>query len=320
MNQIPINTSFTGHKKCFICRQRATSLKEVSKKSIAIAFVHHNVYIPEGTRTCRNHVKNAELIDTEYSKIPTHINFLERKYIKSLSSLFQKTLECYDKEKINENPPIHPLERFRNFTVLSDDFCREFIGWPIDTFRLFSSFLNKKIRNTKNRSKTMLLALYLYWLRSGMSQKSLAFFKNESTQQEISQELKHIRIYVYRDITSRYLGCQNITREFLQNHVTPTVKELYNIRGDQLVFILDGGYQRHEKSFNNEFQSATFSGQKKQNLLKPFLVTTTTGYIIECYVDMDATWNDDRILREILAKDRHLRSIIRKNDYFFLDR
>ena len=320
MNQVPINTCFSNHARCFICRHRSPPLKEVSKRSIAIAYVYHDIYIPEGTRSCKYHVKNGEIIDSEYSKIPTKTNNLERKYVKTLSSLFKKTLECYEKEENKESPPIHPLENFRSFSSLSDEFCREFIGWPIETFRLLTSFLSKKIRNTKNRSKPMLLALYLYWLRSGMSQKSLAYFKNDSCQQEISDELRQIRIYINNDFTPRYLGFHNVTREFLLNHVTPTVKELYGIREDQLVFILDGGYQRHEKSFNNEFQSATFSGQKRQNLLKPFIVTTTTGYIIECYVDMDATWNDDRILRDILAKDRHFRRIIRKNDYFFLDR
>ena len=35
---------------------------------------------------------------------------------------------------------------------------------------------------------------------------------------------------------------------------------------------------------------------------------------------MDATWNYDRILREILATDSHFRKMLRPNDYFFLDR
>ena len=113
-------------------------------------------------------------------------------------------------------------------------------------------------------------------------------------------------------------GFQPIETPAMENLTTLTNK--YGEEGDQLVFILDGGYQRHEKSFNNEFQTATFSGQKKQNLLKPFIITTPSGYLIECYVDMDARWNDDIILREILATDRYFRSIIRPNDYFFLDR
>ena len=46
----------------------------------------------------------------------------------------------------------------------------------------------------------MLLALYLYWLRSGMSQKSLAYFKNDSCQQEISDELRQIRKYINNDL------------------------------------------------------------------------------------------------------------------------
>ena len=322
MNRIPINTSFTSHKKCFICRRKKISLKEVSKLSIATSFIEHNIYIPEGTRSCYRHMTKGHIKDDEYVKIPVHVELLDRKIIKSLKSSFKKILECFRDKEISQTyaQPILPLENFRNILTLSEEFCEKFINCSKEAFIRLSSLLSKKIRNTQNRSKSMLIALYLYWLKSGMTQKSLAFYKVDSSQQEISNELKQIRVFINQDITPRYLGFNSVTREFLLSHLTPTVKELYGIKGEQLVFILDGGYERHEKSFNNEFQAATFSGQKKQNLLKSFLVTTCTGYIIECYVDMDARWNDDRILREILATDRHFRNIIRPNDYFFVDR
>jgi len=323
MNRIPMNTSFSGHKKCFICRRKEKNSKLVSEKSIATAFIEHSIYIPQGTRSCHRHLTEGNIRDSEYAKIPVHEERYERRMINSLSFSFKKILECFEKEELNnQNPPtVPPLENFRSFATLSEEFCLEFIGWSKDTFILFSSFFNKnKIRNTQNRSKGMLIALYIYWLKSGMAQKSLAYFKEESSQQKISSELMQIRTHIYRDITPRYVGFANVTRKFLLNQVTDTVKVLYGIQADQLVLILDGGYQRHEKSCNNEFQSGTFSGQKKQNLLKPFIVTTPSGYIVECYVDMDATWNDDRILREILATDSHFRKMLRPNDYFFLDR
>jgi hypothetical protein len=89
---------------------------------------------------------------------------------------------------------------------------------------------------------------------------------------------------------------------------------------NRLVFLLDGGYQNHKKSKNNEFQAKTFSVQKGHNLLKPFIITCTDGYICDVYTDFEATLNDDKILRYILQTDRHLRGILEANDYFFLDR
>jgi hypothetical protein len=323
MNRLPMNTSYSGHGKCFLCRRKEKYQKTISEQSIATAFIEHSIYIPKGTRSCYRHLNEGNIKDSEYSKIPVHVEHFERKMLNSLGSSFKKILDCLKKEEImNENPPPHPpLENFRSFSTLFDEFCLEFIGWSKETFILFSSFFNKnKIRDTQNRSKGMLIALYIYWLKSGMAQKSLAYFKNKSSQQKISNELMQIRTHINRDFTPRYIGFASVTRNFLLNQVTDTVKVLYGIKADQLVLILDGGYQRHEKSFNNEFQSCTFSGQKKQNLLKPFIVTTPSGYIVECYVDMDATWNDDRILREVLAKDVHFRKMLRPNDYFFLDR
>ena len=322
MDRVSIETSFSGHNRCFICRRRSGSLKKLSKNTLAYALINHNIFIPEGTRSCYRHIKDGNIIASEYQKIPTHREHLERKYLNALISSSKSFLKCLTQvEYVEKNkPPLAPLENFRAISTLSDEFCREFIGWSKDRFVLFSSFINNKIRNTTNRSKHMLIALYLYWLKSGMTQKSLAYYKINSCQQEISEELQQIRKYIDEDFTPRFIGFRNVTREFLLSQITPTVKELYQINEEQLVFILDGGYQRCEKSCNNDFQSGTFSGQKKQNLLKPFIITTPTGYIIECYVDMDATWNDDRILREILATDRHFRNILRPNDIFFLDR
>ena len=322
MNRVQIDTSFSGHHRCFICRRQKVSLKEISKKSIALALINHNILIPQGTRSCYRHVKQGQITDTEYEKIPTHLEYIERKHLNFMISSSKTLLECYETQSIVEKnkPPLPPLEKFRSLSTITDEFCKEFIGLTKEKFISLSSHLNKNIRNTKNRSKTMLIALYLYWLKSGMTQKSLAYLKANSNQQKISSELRQIRIYMDRDFTPDFIGFKNVTRDFLQNQITDTVRELYNLKIGQLVFILDGGYQRCEKSFNNEFQGGTFSGQKKQNLLKPFIVATSTGYIIECYVDMDATWSDDRILRKILSTDRHFRNILRPNDLFFLDR
>jgi hypothetical protein len=107
------------------------------------------------------------------------------------------------------------------------------------------------------------------------------------------------------------LGFEGKSRDFFLEHNTPTVMILYSFvkTDNRPVFLLDGGYQNHEKSKNNEFQAKTFSVQKGHNLLKPFIITCSDGYICEAYTDFEATLNDDKILRHILQTDRHLRGI-----------
>jgi len=59
-------------------------------------------------------------------------------------------------------------------------------------------------------------------------------------QQQISEELQQIRIALDRDFTPLFLGFQNNKREFFLNNNTPTVRRLYDINENSIVFICDG--------------------------------------------------------------------------------
>jgi hypothetical protein len=81
-------------------------------------------------------------------------------------------LKCLRNEDENENNPKHePLfEPFRNVATLSDDYCREITGWSKIDFVKFSKNI-KNTRDTKNRTKGMMIAMYRYWLRKAIDQK-----------------------------------------------------------------------------------------------------------------------------------------------------
>ena len=89
---------------------------------------------------------------------------------------------------------------------------------------------------------------------------------------------------------------------------------------DQLALVADGTYCYCEKSSNNYFQKITYSGQKKRHLLKPFVICTSDGYIIDIYGFYKATSNDAQILTDILKNHKDLVSLIQPNDVFLLDR
>ena len=117
-----------------------------------------------------------------------------------------------------------------------------------------------------------------------------------------------------------FLGAENKTREFFVSHNTVSVNELFQLR-NKLAIVVDGSYIRIEKSLNNNFQYLTYSEQKKDNLLKPFLITCADGYIIDCLVPFAANKNDAEILRCILEKQTDLKNILLKDQTIvFLDR
>ena len=78
-NPIFFKTSFSGHQRCFICRRRsqttscALSLKTVSLKTVAYAFLHHSIIINKSARCCYRHLdKNREVKKDHYALIKTH--------------------------------------------------------------------------------------------------------------------------------------------------------------------------------------------------------------------------------------------------------
>lgn len=138
--------------------------------------------------------------------------------------------------------------------------------------------------------------------------------KNDSTQQQISRYLSQIRIAINENFVPLFLGAKSRTREFFLEHNTPTCNELFNFDNQGLLCaIADGTYTRIEKSANNEFQYNSYSGQKLQHLLKPFLICCPDGYIIDCYVGFKANENDAAILEYILKTDKDLNEIFLKN-------
>lgn len=174
-----------------------------------------------------------------------------------------------------------------------EEFCKEITGWSKLQFTQFSEYITS-INETNARSKNELIAIYLYWIRKGIDQFSLSLFKHETTQRDISRYLDQIRA-IYKDFVPYFLGSKN-GRSFFLKHNTIASKKLYNLENDNLCIVVDGTYTRLEKSFNNKFQYNTWSQQKKDNLIKPFLITCADGYIIDCYGPFQANLNDAFIL------------------------
>ena len=88
---------------------------------------------------------------------------------------------------------------------------------------------------------------------------------------------------------------------------------------NQLCLIADGTYLYCQKSENNKMQRLLYSGQKKRQLIKPFIVCTTDGYIVDAYGPFAATVNDASILSYLLDNS-NLRELLVKNDVIVLDR
>jgi hypothetical protein len=59
-------------------------------------------------------------------------------------------------------------------------------------FIKFSKYITS-VYDTAGRTKEQLIVIYRYWLRKGLDQLSLAMFKNNTSQHQISHYLTQIR-------------------------------------------------------------------------------------------------------------------------------
>ncbi len=179
------------------------------------------------------------------------------------------------------------------------------------------------MRDNKNRTKSQALAIYLFWLKTGVSQDQIVGFfdKKNLTQQQISAYLDQIRNELSKSFVSNNLGAKSLTRNALCSHNTPFVRVFCNDSDNKKAALLaDGTYLKCEKSFNHEFQRLSYSLQKKYNLVKPFLICAPDEYIIDIYGPFPATWNDATILETIMNTDDDLKKLLLDGDYFILDR
>lgn len=306
---ISIPTSISNTRRCFVCRRRDRFRRIISKESIAKVFIEKNIIIPKKSFACVEHYdNNGCLYREEYNNIPVKRKFYDSNSISTLKAV------------ANFNKQVPLFDKFKNFQSLTEEECFYSTGWSKDQFQNFSNYI-KSIRENKKRNKFQLIALYRYWLIKGIDQKSLSLLKSRTSQQQISNYLKEIRIAIYKDFVPYFLGPNSRTRDEYLSHNNQTSKELFKLHGDILGIVADGSYIKMERSSNNDFQYKTYSIQKKNNLYKPFIICCSDGYIIDAYGPFEAKQNDATILEYILENDQDLnRLLVRNLTTVFLDR
>jgi hypothetical protein len=98
--------------------------------------------------------------------------------------------------------------------------------------------------------------------------------------------------------------------------MTTEAKELF-CDGDKVAIVLDGTYIYIQKSSNYAFQRQSFSGHKHRPLLKPFMIVSPDGCIIDVKGPFQANINDATISRHI---GEELRSVLEVGDVILADR
>lgn len=310
-----LKTAHTDKNRCTICGRynKSAKLVDIKPDSIVYAYLHHKILIKpgQGVRCCQRHTDNNGLIQThEFMNMRTKVLEYSR---------FSILMFDYLAKNISSSKPIGILDKFNDMDSISDDYCMQITGWKKREFNNFSRYITS-IYDTVGRSKEVMIALYRYWLRKGTDEETLALLITGTTQQQVSHYLDQIRKAITTDFVPFFLGA-NKGRDFFCGHKNESIKELHQLSDNDLVICADATYCRIEKSSNNQFQYDSWSQQKLDSLLKPFLVCCGDGYIIDCYGPFKAHQNDAKIFDYILENDRNLVDIIEpKKTVCFVDR
>lgn len=167
---------------------------------------------------------------------------------------------------------------------------------------------------------TMIVKVYLMTLRKGLTMDEL-HCKFRITLVTIRRFLKLAREAFTVDIVKKEFGFANTSREILLSHMTQHTTKLHcGNDPTRIITIWDGTYIFAEKSGNYEFQKKSWGVHKNRNLVKPMVVVSPDGYIVDIFCTYAATANDAKIIETVFATELDVMRVLKPKDVILADR
>jgi hypothetical protein len=314
MNKVDVELfrTFSGHKKCIICRRDTDSrkLRLIPSKSIVKVFLECDIFIPFGSRCCSFHLNEYLQLNDDSIKSLIIVSNSAKITSKNVIFMFEALKESVKSSNL--------FAKFGDLEMLEDEDCYTNTGFRKDEFLYIFNSLTS-LKNSTHRSKSQALAIYLYWLKTGLNQENIASIFGID-QRDVSRYCSQIRDSLMEGFVKEHLGAKRIDRKAWIQHNSVIVKELFISDENQFAIIADGTYCYCQKSSDNAFQRRTYSSQKKRHLVKPFVICATDGQIIDVYGLFGANENDASIFTNILKESDDLRELLQPDDVVLLDR
>ena len=307
---IEIPKAYSSHKQCFVCRSKSGSNKlvTISNDASLDILAKKNLFIVKGSRCCSTHLDEKGFLTTDSMETVKHISGIVEFDQEGILELIKA---IHDSKRTNQF-----LSQFTNANPIEEN-SLELIGFTKDEFLFLTGYL-ENLKNSSQRTKQQALFIYLFWLRNGLCMVKIGNLFN-LTFQEVSRYCYQVR-KALTEFVDDFLGAKRMTRDEWLMHNTSIASDLLSENNSELILVADGTYCYCQKSSNNRFQRATYSGQKKRHLVKPFVVCATDGIIVDIYGFYSATTNDASIMADILSEDKNLREIFVANDILIADR
>ena len=305
--RIPRTTD--SKNKCIVCGERK-KLINIPSKAFLDTFITSNILIPRDGKCCAKHLnKNNTLLKNSLNnlEIVSENTVMSNEEIEMLLS------------NLRQASKFTLFEKFSKRKNITEDECKRFTGLTKGQFNDILSSLST-LKPSLARTQSQALATYLFWLKTGLDDRTIATLFSIDNHQAISTYKKQVRTTLLKDFVPQNLGVNHLSREDWLKTNTIMAKTLLDVQDDKMIFVADGTYLYHNKSKDNELQRQSYSVQKSRHLAKPFVICATNGRIIDIYGLFPATQNDATIIKTIFKSNKDLRKFIQPDDHIVLNR
>lgn len=262
----------------------------------------HNLYIPSSSRVCE-----------------THFTLNDWHLLLQNNNLFSNFTPDQIEDMISISKAGKSIFNFEKVEDMENVICKYWTGLTVANFLdLFNRLPPLSFNKPKNA-----LAIYLAKLRTGETDRRLStiFSVKRPT---LTKILKKIRECLTQYFVPLFIGPQHMTHADIVRRNTFIPNALFGNDSETdpaAIAIFDGTYIFLQKSSNYLFQKKTYSLHKYDNLVKPFVICTSDGHIIDVVGPFAATQTDADIMTDLFqAEEDPYRQLFRQNDVFILDR
>nr|XP_018915633.1 PREDICTED: uncharacterized protein LOC109043056 [Bemisia tabaci] len=208
--------------------------------------------------------------------------------------------------------------------VLSTNDYWNLTGVTAEQFDSILSIIVSRLNESCNRSARTALAVFLTKLRTGLSYSVLCSIF-ALTKDTVKRCIHSVRNALMIEFVPKHLGFGHMSRdELIEKHTRPFAMSLFAQNDeDTAILVADGTYVYIEKSSNYKFQRRSFSMHKHRPLVKPMMLVSTTGYILEVMGPFfaDAKNNDAAIITSHMKNvSDGLRAWLLEKDVLIVDR
>lgn len=266
---------------------------------------NHRFYIPAGARICQYHLDNGH-----WGELTSTLTDFTAHQFDEMMSIMERLSVRNDLD-------------FSNPSNMSPVMCHYWIGMSGDQFNELLLTVPSLCENVPNAGLS--LSIFLVKLRTGDSNERLStLFKIPRS--TLERYMDKARECLMNQFVPQYLGFNHMSVQEVaaRNKIIP--EGLFGNpelapEAKPAIIMCDATYIFVQNSSNYKFQKNTYSLQKLDNLVKPFMLVCCDGHILDCMGPFKATTNDASITSlDLRSEEGNIRSFFRIGDIFILDR